>query len=335
MTATQTTGADDTPVPPDPDGTPPATPSRLPVEERGYYSFYRTPANRWWKGALALLLLLVVGVATQVVLVVIMVVMLWPEMNAGVPFTDLTLSPALFLANNLALAVLLPASMLIQWLCFGQRPRWLSSVEGGFRWSWAGRITLVLLPLFVVYAAVSVILVPMPATAQTVGTMAFMLAVVLLTTPLQAAGEEYGFRGLVGRVIGSWIPNRTVALIVGALVSSALFSAAHFAADPWLVGYYFVFGVIGFMLTAVTGGLEAGVVVHVVNNVVLLLFTVPSGAWQSSFDRGVGTGGPFMLLPAAVLTGFAALVIVMAKRRHLTSTGAPGIPCGSRVEILG
>ena len=46
------------------------------------------------------------------------------------------------------------------------------------------------------------------------GEVVTYLAIVLLTTPLQSAGEEYGFRGLVQRSAGSWFRSTRVALVV-------------------------------------------------------------------------------------------------------------------------
>jgi hypothetical protein len=125
--------------------------------------------------------------------------------------------------------------------------------------------------------------------------------IVLLTTPLQAAGEEYAFRGLIGRGVGSWFASPLAALIVATVVSSVGFALVHFAADPWLNLYYFAFGAALCFLAWRTGGLEAGVLIHATNNVLFLLPTVLFGDPNSIFERGVGTGGPIVLAPVAIV----------------------------------
>jgi hypothetical protein len=94
-----------------------------------------------------------------------------------------------------------------------------------------------------------------------------------------------------------------------------LFSIAHFAADPWLVAYYFMFGVSASIAARGTGGLEAPVLIHSVNNVLLFLPTILMDQLDESFDRSAGSGGPFMLIPIAVCLA-AALFSTWWARRH-------------------
>ena len=109
------------------------------------------------------------------------------------------------------------------------------------------------------------------------------MAVVLLTTPLQSAGEEYGARGLIARAAGSWVADPRIALAISTVVSATIFMLAHGAADPWLIGYYFVFGVAMSVVVWRTGGLEVAVLIHTVNN--LLLFTVAIVVRSGSFRQ--------------------------------------------------
>ncbi len=71
-----------------------------------------------------------------------------------------------------------------------------------------------------------------------------------------------------------------------------------------------------------TGGLEAPVLIHALNNTLLFVPTVILGQMSQSFDRSAGTGGPFMLLPMAVVLGSALLTGWWA-RRHRVETVAP------------
>ncbi|WP_445443655.1 lysostaphin resistance A-like protein [Clavibacter sp. km1a] len=232
-----------------------------------------------------------------------------------------TMTPILLLATNLSLAALIPVSMLLQRWLFGVRMGTLSSIAGRFRWRWLGRVALVMVPVFLLYIGVTFALDP-TGEIRFDGEVVLYLAIVLLTTPLQSAGEEYGFRGLVARSAGSWFRDTRVALVVGTVISSALFALAHLAGDPWLIAYYFVFGVSATLSARLTGGLEAPVLIHALNNTLLFIPTVLLGQMSESFDRSAGTGGPFMLLPMAVVLGSALLTGWWA-RRHRVATTAP------------
>jgi hypothetical protein len=199
--------------------------------------------------------------------------------------------------------------------------RSLFSVTGRFRWRWTGRLALVIVPVWAVYIGASFLLDPLQPVVID-GTTLLLLAVVVLTTPLQSAGEEFGFRGLVQRSAGSWFRSPRTAFVVSTVVSAGIFTAAHVAADPWLIAYYFVFGVSASLAARATGGLEAPVLVHVVNNVLLLVPVVLMGQMEQSFDRGVGAGGPFMLFPMAVCLA-AAAISAWWGRRHGVVARAP------------
>ncbi|MGK9146316.1 CPBP family intramembrane metalloprotease [Plantibacter flavus] len=281
-------------------------------------------APAWWRGAVAILLLVVGFLALSLVFGLLAVVV---DLALGTTsLQDLangvvTLTPATMLANNLSLAALIPASMLIQWAVFGVRPRWLSSVTGGFRWRWMGRLALIIVPVWIVYVGGSLLLSPLEPIVVD-GTMIAMLAIVILTTPLQSAGEEYGARGLIQRSVGSWFRSPLAAFVVGTIVSGAVFASVHFAGDPWLIAYYFVFGASMSLAARGTGGLEAPVLIHATNNVLLLVPTALMAQTDQVFERGDGAGGPFMLLPMALCVA-AALVSTWWGRRNGVVATAP------------
>jgi hypothetical protein len=64
-----------------------------------------------------------------------------------------------------------------------------------------------------------------------------------------------------------------------------------------------------------TGGLEAGIAMHAVNNMLTLTVVVIFGGWSQAFVRSDTTGTPVMLLMALVVNGSAlALILWQAKR---------------------
>ncbi|HSN43773.1 MAG TPA: type II CAAX endopeptidase family protein, partial [Propionibacteriaceae bacterium] len=234
-------------------------------------------------------------------------------------------TPVFFLSNNVGLALLIPVSLLLGWWLFGQRPKWLSSVVGGIRWGWLLRCTLVLLPLWIVYLAFDSFMIY--RADGTLGLEAngdtwLLLLGILLTTPFQAAGEEYAFRGFLARSASSFFPWSKVGLIVSMIFSSTLFMFAHGAGDPWLNLFYFSFGLVASIMTWWTGGLEAAIAMHVVNNVLSEL-VLPFQDISGMFDRSAGVADAQVLIGVAVPMVGLGLIMWQAKRHHIVRTSAP------------
>lgn len=303
-------------------------PPQLPVQPREYHEFYRAPANRWWKPLVAIL----TAAAAWFLGTIVVMLIAWlldPSIVGGTPSKpDLKITPIAFLANNVAIALAVPISYLTQWLVFGQRPKWLSSVVGGFRWGWFGRCVAILLPLWVGMLAVEVLISGEGLSGLAPNSSTVLLAVgILLTTPFQAAGEELALRGLMTRSLAAWIPNRQVGLIFAAIVTSAVFAALHGAGDPWLNAFYLVFAVVATVLVWRTGGLEAAIAMHIVNNMVGEV-TMPFRDISGEFERGAGTADPTMLIQLGVILVALVLLLWQAKRLKLISQAAPAAPVG-------
>ncbi|MFT4216918.1 MAG: type II CAAX endopeptidase family protein [Micropruina sp.] len=161
---------------------------------------------------------------------------------------------------GLMLALFIPAGRLTVRL-MGRRGT-LDSVAGRFRWGLFARSLMlttgpVLLPLAVIWALD-------PWAPVVSGRTLGMLAVAVLIIPLQAAGEEYLFRGVLMQVVGHWLR----APIWGLLISLPLFVLGH-DYDAWGLAAVGVFAVAATWLTWRTGGLEAAIALHAVNNAVI------------------------------------------------------------------
>ena len=124
------------------------------------------------------------------------------------------------------------------------------------------------------------------------------------------------------RSAGSWVASPVPGLIIATIVPSLVFMAAHGAGDPWLNVYYFLFGAAMSLLVWRTGGLEAAVVVHAVNNMMAFGIVILAGQ-EINLDRSAGTGGAFMLVPMAVLLIVAVLLSLLAKRWKVQRTSQP------------
>ena len=275
-----------------------------------------------WRGILAIVLLVIgflllqvviggIGIGIEIARGAISV----EQLSSGiVPFT-----PGVLLSTNISLALTIPLAMGLQRWLFGARVGTLASVVGRFRWTWMGRLALVIVPVWVLYIGVSFLIEPAGAP-QIDGTVLVMIAIVLITTPLQAAGEEFGARGLIQRSAGSWFRNPIAAFAVSTLIASSLFALAHLAGDPWLIAYYFTFGASMSLAARGTGGLEAPILIHATNNVLIFLPAVLLGQLETGIDRSAGTGGPFMLIPMALCLAAAAISTWWARRNRIQVT---------------
>lgn len=197
------------------------------------------------------------------------------------------------------------------------------SVSGRLRWGWLGKISLLIVPVWVAWLIGWYFLAPEPS--RPASDVVLLLSITLLSTPLQCAGEEYGFRGTVNRCVAAWFPNPRLSLVAGAVVSSLLFMAAHLAQDPWLLAYYFGLGMLFCAYAWRTGGLESSIVLHTVNNVVSFVMTILLGGMDEVFNRESGTGSPALLLSLVVAALLAVGIEYLARRNGLISTGRPGI----------
>ena len=89
------------------------------------------------------------------------------------------------------------------------------------------------------------------------------LVVIILTSPLQAAAEEIFFRGYLMQALGSLVAQPWF----GVVVSAVVFALMHGVQNPALFLDRLGFGLLAGFLVWRTGGLEAGIGAHVINNI--------------------------------------------------------------------
>ena len=240
---------------------------------------------------------------------------------------------------NVVLACAIPATWLISRVVHGLRPRWLASVAPRIRWRW-----LVVCFGLALVALVATLLVSsvVPSTADnpemsghlnhfTSTTRDFLLVLVLLT-PLQAAGEEYAFRGYLTQAFGGLFGSRIAAV----LVPAALFALAHGGQSPPVFLDRFAFGVVAGVAVLLTGGLEAGIAMHVLNNWLAFGLALAYGDMASTLNP---TGGSWWTIPVTLTQSlvYLGLVLLVARRRGVrTSTetpAGPGVLVASRPRV--
>ena len=153
--------------------------------------------------------------------------------------------------------------------------------------------------------------------------------------PLQSAAEEYLFRGLPepgDRRLGAGA--RGPARCWPRVVTAALFSAAHVPADVPTFLDRFAFGLAASAVVWLTGGLEASIVLHAVNNVLVFVLA-------GALGDGVGDRGGAAAAPACCTCWSASLVALAALRAAGGAVAAPAAAgdahrgawtCGRRAE---
>lgn len=297
--------------------------SPLPVVPREYHEFFRTQRFRWWKPLLSILMFAGTWFVVSAALSAFAIAYdlstgraTWDGLAAG------QVTPMIFASNNVALALGIPLAGLAGWAVFGQRPRWMSSIVGGFRWGLFLRFAAIAAPIFALGMGLSVLLSGGLELTWN-DDSGFLIVVILATTPCQAAGEEYGVRGILARSVGSWFGSTRVGLLVATVVTSMVFMLLHGAGDPWLNVYYFSVGVACSLLVWRTGGLEAAVALHVCNNMISEI-TLPFGGLAEMFDRGAGTAGPETLIQMFFTAAVTGAMIWLGRRLRLPMSTAPG-----------
>ncbi|HSN12222.1 MAG TPA: CPBP family intramembrane glutamic endopeptidase [Propionibacteriaceae bacterium] len=306
-------------------------PTPLPVTPKRYHQFLQTPRRRWWKILVALPFAAVLWIFASVI--AILPAMFYDVAHSGAHgsqevidylagYTQRT-TPAFFIANNVSIAMMIPVAWLVLRVVYGQTPRWLSSVAGRFRWGWMFRLMGLILVVYVVVQAIDYAFFSgVPALSWKPYSL-FLIVGILITTPLQCAGEELGVRGFTARVLGSY-GSAKVSFWIASVLSSVLFMFLHAAQDPYLNAFYFTFGMAASWMAWRTGGLEASIAMHVVNNVVSEV-TMPFTDISGTFDRQTGAASAWDIIPLAVLmVTTVALIEWQVRRRKPLAVAAPG-----------
>lgn len=279
----------------------------------------------WWRVVVASIACIVGLIVTSIVA---MLLFYLPRLVFE-PGYELSLDDGIdageILGLNLGLAaMILVAAGLVRGL-YGVKPRWLSSHRPGLRWWWLG---ICLLPTAAVWA-IQWGLGGIGAYLEReepigLGLLGFMVAV-FLTTPLQAAGEEYVFRGLLLQGLGA---TRMPAWLACGL-SAVLFAAAHQQFDPPLFLDRALLGVALAYLTIKTGGLEAAIAIHSVFNVSTFIVVGLLGETSEALDpEGASWIAP--ALHGVMLAIVVPWILYLYRNRRERLDPAAGGPSGDR-----
>ena len=289
-------------------------PENVAPEDVAPLAFHRLahadPRRRWWRPLLVLLLATVsyavLGIGVLVVLLVLDLVAgtSWSVRAVAESLTD----PVTFGFGFVVIALMMPALLLALRLA-GPRPVGLVfSVAGGVRWRWLGSALWRAAAIHAVAFALLLLVVD-PATGAPValsarpGVIAFLVLAVLVV-PFQAAAEELVFRGFAMQAVGTWLRHPAFAV----LLPVPFFVVGH-PYDVWGQLEVGAFAVVAGWLAWRTGGLEASVALHVVNNVLLAVLAAFGLA-----DLDATQGSPLSLVTSTVTTLVTAVWLLRVFR---------------------
>ncbi len=303
----------------------PAAVSERPADERPpeFHRLARASAShRWWRppaaGVAATLLYLVLVLALFCVMAIAGLFFpgAWEATERFIedPVTDFG-EPGAYGLGMIAVALMLPA-ILAATRVLGVKPVGLvSSVAGRIRWGWLLRCSMVAGALYGVtllgVAALMAVrgdsLAPRFESPHTLA----LVGLALLLVPFQAAAEEYVFRGYLMQAVGTWLRHPAFAVTLPV----PLFVLAHGYELNGMVDIA-AFALVAGWLTWRTGGLEAAIALHVVNNVVWSVL----GAFGLVDLNATDSSTTDLVVSLLLTLAFAAAVFRAADRMGIERT---------------
>lgn len=237
-------------------------------------------------------------------------------------------TPTALAVVNIVLASAIPLAWLVSWFVHGLKPRWLASIAPRIRWKYLFACLGLSVVALIASLGVAVVLPTAPG-GEPVGELneftrrtRDFLIVILLLTPFQAAGEEYLFRGYLTQAFGSLVRARQAAQVLAVVGPALIFALFHgFSQAPPVFFDRFAFGVVAGILVIRTGGLEAGIAMHVLNNFMAYGLALAFG----DFTEAVNASGPsswwtiFSTLTQSLV--YLGLALWVARAMGLSRTG--------------
>ncbi|MGC4938860.1 CPBP family glutamic-type intramembrane protease [Kribbella sp. DT2] len=308
-----------------------------------FHQLARNARHRWWRPIIG-----TVTLAVGAFILTAAVVVAWSVVHRMITGDLPAASGDEIFANDLEnlastlvmLAILTPTVAFTVW-AVQRRPPWsVASVLNKIRWKWLFLACLPALGYLVLSYAFGLLAAaifpdadPVPADdGAWVGFAAFIGPALLLLclVPFQSAAEEFVFRGWLIQAVGAYAPrsearNAVTRAIWRALrtpwpalvVSSAVFVSAH-GYTGWAMADIFLFAMTVGWLTVRTGGIEAAIALHVLNNLLAFLLPAATGQLDGWADQG---GAPWTLLLTDIpsLAFFAVSVTWLARRRKVAT----------------
>lgn len=310
------------------------------------------PGYRWWKPLVALLITVVLWIFFTVIVVLVGVVIAAVQGQVRFDSVDEAIrqltklfgvidagNPLSIAVGLIGVATLLPATIL-GYLMVGLRPvSVLRSVAFRLRWGWMAFCALPALAITVVATLIQVLLFPLilgggELVAPTIplGTFVFCAVLILVFTPIQAAAEEFAFRGLITQMFGSWLRPAWLVIVLSAIP----FAAAHTqylgngGSLTWATADVAFFALVAGFVTWRTGGIEASIALHAINNTVAFL-TLASSVSGTTATSSQVSGDPFpvflsFMVSVVTMGAYAFWIDRAARRRGIQRVLMPVAP---------
>lgn len=330
---------------------PPPPPPRTVAAPPGvpFHRLARTVLHRWWRPLLGTAFLLAAGfLVTSAVLIV------WEIAHAALAgdfaepqgnqiFPDPTENLA---ATLVILGVLTPVVLLTVRFVQRRPIGSVASVLNRLRWRWLLACCVPGVGFLVVSYGLGFAVDAIFATEELdvgswVGWGRFLVPalVVVVLVPFQSAAEEFVFRGWLMQAIGAYAPDRVdgrgVVRAVRAtlrspwpalVVSSGVFASAH-GYTGWALADILLFAMTIGWLTIKTGGLEAAIAAHALNNLVAFLLPAATGQLEGWSEQG-GAPWTILLVDIPALAFYAVAVLWLARRKQVARL-TPAVLAGS------
>ncbi|MCT1396573.1 CPBP family intramembrane metalloprotease [Microbacterium sp. p3-SID338] len=273
------------------------------------------PGYRWWSP-------LVTGILGITVFALLIAAFIAAEMQVGstlgsdgevseMPATTRIAdpeNPMILVITVVPIILMLPALFFASRLVQGRGVGYLSSVTGRLRMRWLGVSVIIaasVLPIVLLAALGLRLAMGAPTRVDFTHPNVWLLSVlVIVLIPFQAMAEEYVFRGYLMQLVGAWLRRPVFAI----LLPIPLFTFGHYY-DLWGMLDVTVFAVAAAWLTWRTGGLEAAIALHVVNNILVMLLN----AMGIDLSDGV-LGLPGLLISTIGVVGYTVLIVRFADR---------------------
>jgi membrane protease YdiL (CAAX protease family) len=315
--------------------------SGLTIVELPYHRLYRAqPTYRWWRPLVAVLMTAVFFLGVSILLAIPVFLILLSngtiDLASPVAQDDLIAELTPDMANPwtiafglLSIILVMPTIPLALRIAgirpTGVRVNILHSVAFRLRWRWLG---VTLIPAAVVWGVTFVGQVGFDMAfgegllpfSTDLATYLVSVALVIVLVPLQAATEEYLYRGVLLQSIGSWLRWAPF----GVIISATVFAFSH-AYDGWGILQVALIGVAFAYATVRTGGLEAAIAFHAVNNIGVFVVTGTGMFGPTGITSD--TGGPWAVVAQLVTVALWVLALEWFARRHrierLSRIGVP------------
>lgn len=301
-----------------------------PAEPLDYHRLTRTYATyRWWKPVMVGLIALGLYIGASIITTIIFMVAVIDDPALNQKFNEMALSPdtidmsdpGIFAFTMISLILLLPTILIATRIMNVQKVGTLTSVTGKMRWGWLGKCMLVALSILTLSLALSFGVdtasgIPFEPDFAAPN-MWLLLILTLLLVPFQATAEEYIFRGYLMQLLGSWLRHPAFAI----LIPVPFFMAGHM---------YDIYGQldVGFFAIAAgwlawrTGGLEAAIALHVVNNSVIFALGAIGLVDVSSSESNL----PSLIASIITTLIFVAVVVWLANKNNIERRSTPPAP---------